>query len=171
MKIYQKAIKEYVDSSTGSTVDQVYDGTSTNAQSGVAIEGELSAIDSEISSINTALGNKAPSANPTLTGTVKVPNSATAGTAVATAAISKAGNGYVKFGNGILIQWGTGSMKNANTTITFPTAFGSVARISLTKVTNSDGRTEDWWVKSVTKTNFVVRSSETDGLHYIAVGY
>lgn len=35
----QKAIKSYVDNNTGSTVDQTFNGTSTNAQSGVAIEG------------------------------------------------------------------------------------------------------------------------------------
>lgn len=37
----QKAIKSYVDN-TSSTVDQTYDSTSANAQSGVAIAGELS---------------------------------------------------------------------------------------------------------------------------------
>ena len=35
----QKAIKSYVDNSTGSTVDQVYDPTSQAAQSGIAIAG------------------------------------------------------------------------------------------------------------------------------------
>ena len=37
----QKAIKSYVDNSTGATVDQTFDSTSVNAQSGVAIAGEL----------------------------------------------------------------------------------------------------------------------------------
>lgn len=35
----QKAIKDYVDNNTGSTVDQTYDPTSQAAQSGVAIAG------------------------------------------------------------------------------------------------------------------------------------
>ena len=35
----QKAIKSYVDNNSGSTVDQTFDGTSANAQSGVAIAG------------------------------------------------------------------------------------------------------------------------------------
>lgn len=35
----QKAIKDYVDNQSGGTVDQVYDSTSANAQSGVAING------------------------------------------------------------------------------------------------------------------------------------
>lgn len=134
-----------------------------------------STLTSQINSVSNGAvkttGNQSIAGNKTFSGTVKIPNSAAAGTAVSTAAISKGGNGYVKFGNGIIIQWGTGTMKNANTTITFPIAFNSVARVSLTKVTNSDGRTEDWWIKSVTKTNFVVRSSETDGNHWIAIGY
>ena len=37
----QKAIKSYVDNSTGATVDQTFDSTSVNAQSGIAIAGEL----------------------------------------------------------------------------------------------------------------------------------
>lgn len=146
-----------------------------NSQSEAYIDGKIatltSNLNSQISSLNSQIATKAPLSSPTLTGTVKVPNSATAGTAIATAAISKSASGYIKMGNGIIIQWGTGTMKNANTTITFPTPFASTARVCITKCTNSDGRTEDWWVKSVTKTNFVVRSSETDGLHFIAIGY
>lgn len=118
-----------------------------------------------------SLANYAPKENPTLTGTVKVPNSATVGTAVATAAISKAGNGYVKFGNGIQICWGTGSMKNADTTITFPSAFASTVRVTLTKVRSDTGRSEDWFIKSQSKTSFIPRSSENDKLSYIAIGY
>lgn len=38
----QKAIKSYVDNNTGSTVDQTFDGTSANAQSGVAVAQAIS---------------------------------------------------------------------------------------------------------------------------------
>lgn len=107
----------------------------------------------------------------TFTGTTKVPNSATVGTAVSTAAISKAANGYVKFGNGVQICWGTGSMKNGDTTITFPSAFASTARVAMTKVRSNNGRSEDWWITSQSKTSFKPRSSETDSLSYIAIGY
>lgn len=37
----QKAIKDYVDNNTGSTVDQTYDPASTNAQSGTAVAGAI----------------------------------------------------------------------------------------------------------------------------------
>lgn len=54
------------------------------------------------------------------------PASAIAGSICTTAAISKAANGYVKFGNGIIIQWGTlGVTGGNNYKITFPTAFTS----------------------------------------------
>lgn len=40
----QKAVKDYIAGQTGMTVDQTYDGTSTNAQSGTAVAGLLEAI-------------------------------------------------------------------------------------------------------------------------------
>lgn len=59
----QKAIKAYVDNNSGSTVDQTYDGTSSNAQSGVAIAGELTkyaqkAVDTDITGIYNFKGQK-----------------------------------------------------------------------------------------------------------------
>ena len=47
----------------------------------------------------------------TFTGTTKVPASSTAGTALQLNAQSKSANGYIKFGSGVQICWGTGSMK------------------------------------------------------------
>lgn len=133
-----------------------------NSQSEAYIDGKIatltSNLNSQISSLNTQIGN--------INGQITNLNN---NKLSATQSIS--GNGYIKLSNGVIVQWGTGTMKNANTTITFPTPFTFIARVCITKCTNSDARTEDWWVKSVTTTNFVVRSSETDGLHYIAVGY
>lgn len=53
-----------------------------------------------------------------------MPNSATHGI-VTTEDISKGGSGFVKLGNGIIIQWGNVSISSydATGTITFPTAF------------------------------------------------
>lgn len=55
-----------------------------------------------------------------------MPNSATHGV-VTTEAISKNSNGYVKLGNGVIIQWGRFSISSYNQTgtITFPTAFSN----------------------------------------------
>ena len=107
----------------------------------------------------------------TFTGTTKVPASATNGTALQLNAQSKAANGYIKFGSGVQICWGTGSMKNGDTTITFPNAFGTTARVAMTKVRSDNGRSEDWWITSQSKASFKPRSSETDSLSYIAIGY
>jgi len=129
-----------------------------------------------------SLANYAPKANPTLTGTVKVPNSATVGTAVSTAAISKAANGYVKFGNGIIIQWG---IKNATTTtqhggvdVTLPTSFSNAAyqlAFGLCTKSNSGGIDfQDTGFVSRATTKFVLRMENTDYMaacSWIAIGY
>jgi hypothetical protein len=146
-----------------------------NSQSEAYIDGKIATLttnlNSQISSLNSQIATKAPLSNPALTGTVKVPNNAAVGTAIATAAISKSGNGYLKMGNGIIIQWGTASVPQGTTTVSFPTAFGSVARVCISKCTNSNNITEDWHLKSVSKTNFVARSTETDNINWIAIGY
>jgi hypothetical protein len=56
-----------------------------------------------------------------------VPDSSTVGSAISTSAISKSTNGYVKLGNGIIIQWGRFSTSSYTQTgtITFPTAFSN----------------------------------------------
>lgn len=83
-------------------------------------------INNQIAQCVKLTGNQSVAGNKTFTGTVKVPNSATVGTAVATAAISKAANGYVNLGNGLILQWGRISMKHSTAkTITFPTPFTS----------------------------------------------
>lgn len=79
----------------------------------------------KIAGAQTVTGNKTFSGTSTFTGTIKVPNTATTGTAVSTQAISKSGNGYIKFGNGIIIQWGKNNVGTGNTDITLPTAFTS----------------------------------------------
>ena len=60
----QKAIKSYVDNNSGVIVDQTFDSTSANAQSGVAIAGELTkyvdlSTAQNISGRKTFLGEKA----------------------------------------------------------------------------------------------------------------
>lgn len=115
-----------------------------------------------------SLAELAPKANPTLTGTVKVPNSATVGTAVSTAGISKGTNGYVKFGNGIQLCWGS----YANGTNTFSVAFGS--KVSLA-VCGEYSWNETTKVTKLTVSNFTVdtdtNSSQSPVKRYIAIGY
>lgn len=143
------------------------------------IDSELSTISNTLTNSITSLSNSVVKLSGTQTITGKKTFSVAAyGTASAAdnslltnVKISKAGNGYVKLGNGLIIQWGTGTMQYNDTTITFPTAFTTTARVCMTKCQDTTRRTEDWWIRKVTKTNFVVRSSETDGLQYVAIGY
>lgn len=108
----------------------------------------------------------------TFTGTTKVPNSATVGTAIATAAISKAADGYVKLGNGIIIQWGSVTGSAGAKTVTFPLAFTStnvraVTQCLYTSQTNGYQGT----IKSVNKTTLTCYQSYASGIFWIAIGY
>ena len=51
------------------------------------------------------------------------PPSASANSIVTTLGITKAAKGYVKLGNGIIIQWGTTTSASSSTSITLPIAF------------------------------------------------
>ena len=56
-----------------------------------------------------------------------VPNSVTVGSAISTAGISKSSTGYIKLGNGIIIQWGrfANASYTQTGTVTFPTPFSN----------------------------------------------
>jgi hypothetical protein len=159
-----------------------------NSQSEAYIDGKIATLtnnlNSQISSLNSQIAAKAPSSNPTLTGTVKVPNNAAVGTAIATAAISKAGNGYVKFGNGIIIQWGRITMKHRTVmTITFPTSFASTNySVCLTgeRYTSTDkDKTDDlcFTYNAISKTAVGIYTydagdnSYTAYVRWVAIGY
>ena len=87
---------------------------------------------------------------------------------VTTEGISKGANGYVKLGNGIIIQWGDGY----SNPVTFPTPFSSTAVVTGSPTYN--GRTQDGhgYVWNITTTSFEYRC-DNDMLPYrwIAVGY
>lgn len=90
---------------------------------------------------------------------------------VTTTAISKRGNGYVKLGNGIIIQWGNSSTPN---TVTFPTAFTSTPQVVIS--TSHSAKKDDIRVSStynVTKTSFQSYryGSEVFPFRWIAIGY
>lgn len=90
---------------------------------------------------------------------------------VTTTAISKSGNGYVKLGNGIIIQWGNSSTPN---TVTFPTAFTSTPQVVIS--TSHSEKKDDARVSStynVTKTSFKSHryGSEVFPFRWIAIGY
>ena len=165
-----QSIKDYASTLVGAVQSSV------NAQ----IEAQNVSVDDKIATINNAVascvktsGNQTISGTKTFNGTVKVPNTATTGTAVSTQAISKSGNGYIKFGNGIIIQWGKA---NAPTNVTLPTAFTSTnykVAMSMTTTVN-DANWQNLTTTSVTTTKFRVTMSNHDyacGVMWIAVGY
>lgn len=88
---------------------------------------------------------------------------------VGLATISKAGNGYCKFTNGLLIQWGQNSTPN---TVTFPTAFTATPRVALAQVSSSADQ-RNVMVYDVTKTSFKSHrySNEVTTFQWIAIGY
>ena len=128
-------------------------------------------------------------ANPTTTGTgsqatlgvtypmsgnpyASAPASDVNGSIVTTVNKSKAANGYFKFGNGLIIQWGHVAAASGDTkTVTFPTAFSNT-NYYVHSNTNRSGSTSSGWgyVTSKTKTNCVLTTS-SDACDWIAVGY
>lgn len=110
----------------------------------------------------------------TFTGVTKVPASTTAGTALQLTAQSKATNGYIKFGSGIIIQWGTTSQRSsdATQTVTLPTSFSNknyqVANSNVTAYTNNQ---ESGTIYDKTSTSFKTFAWSGRATSWIAVGY
>lgn len=95
-----------------------------------------------------------------------------------TAAINKAGNGYVKLGNGIIFQWGSFASGNYRTTkeITFPTAFPTKAHVffnsNYQQTTGDSGCS--CGVTNVTTTKFTYYSGfeqSNPTVYWFAIGY
>lgn len=95
------------------------------------------------------------------------------------ATISKSANGYCKFTNGLLIQWGiitTNTDNRYSATITFPTAFSNTNySLNISQYNPNDG--EIWATGAVllygnkTTTSVKTQSERTTRLQWIAIGY
>ena len=110
------------------------------------------------------------------------PASADTHSIVTTEGISKSKNGYLKFGNGIIIQWGLAGPYNSNQwggkTITFPTSFTTAPSACLAYFTAANS---GYYVhaSSTTKTNFSTTInywSDSGGgnanyVRWMAIGY
>lgn len=92
---------------------------------------------------------------------------------VNTAGISKAANGYVKFGNGLIIQWGIRTSQNSqNYSVTLPTAFSTTNYTPIIIDTTDGSGNSHCSITSVTKTSFSGKhSSDGTTMRWIAVGY
>lgn len=111
-----------------------------------------------------------------------VPDSNLANSVVVTRTISKGLNGYVKLGNGIIIQWGrTGSIGyDTQATISLPTAFTSTnySIIPVNYNTTTGDEAINIRIMAKTTTNFNVKTyrietkaSGTRYIDWIAIGY
>ena len=102
------------------------------------------------------------------------PASAIEGSIITTASISKTTDGYLKFGNGVIIQWGTAEGSNTGTLNTFPLSFSSKTYkiIALNKGNTLDA---SWLLFSISATQvskftLYCNQNNTD-VYYIAIGY
>lgn len=132
-------------------------------------------------------------ANPTTTGTesqatlgVKYPISgnpyATApasdanGSIVTTVNKTKASNGYYKFGNGLIIQWGQNDVSNHIVNVTLPTAFTSTGyQLSAIRKsgTTTTSESDPFYCRDKTTTTFQLYNpgSNAASATWIAIGY
>ena len=95
------------------------------------------------------------------------------GSIVTTTGINKSENGYVKLGNGLIIQWGTVGT-GANFSVTFPTPFTSSASYGIASgiFHNNGNDVYALNIKNRTNTGFTgYLNNGYTGACYIAIGY
>jgi hypothetical protein len=83
-------------------------------------------------------------------------------------AISKAQNGYVKFGSGVIVQWG--QITGGTVTVTFPTPFTTT---NISVVGSTRAKADNWGQcnYNVTTTSFTLYKSASNNNQWIAIGY
>lgn len=118
-------------------------------------------------------GTQTITGNKTFTGSVTVPNSSSPGTAIALADINKAASGFIKLGNGIIIQWGASLTANTtNPKVTFPTAFSTTNYFAMAYGRGTTHWDHTWGFKnSPTKTTCNFYIDNGDDYQWIAIGY
>lgn len=85
------------------------------------------------------------------------------------ATVSKAANGYIKFTNGVILQWGSKNWTGTYTTGNFPTSFKSFAVISAWDAGTAIAK----FSSGITNVStYYIRSSNgTWGCNWYAIGY
>lgn len=109
------------------------------------------------------------------------PASSQSGSVLITSVISRNSDGYVKLGNGMIIQWGTTTTSNATratTTITFPVAFSNTNYKVVPVCFNQANPGERFYqIHTKTTTNFIAQTTYsgtntgTTICEWIAIGY
>lgn len=104
------------------------------------------------------------------------PASDIANSIVTTVSNSKSGNGYVKLGNGIIIQWGKVTTTGDSRSIVLPTAFGGADtwRMTVTPIDSNSGTLYNVSINNRTSTGCDLLTGgnvSNVGLTWIAIGY
>lgn len=92
---------------------------------------------------------------------------------VTTTGISKSGDGYVKLGNGIIIQWGNANA-GSTTTVTLPTAFTGTNYRAVCTNQSDNGYVYAPSITNLTTTGFKIHSygsASSNKNWWIAIGY
>ena len=95
------------------------------------------------------------------------------GSAITTTALSKTQNGYVKLGNGIIIQWGHSSGFGTDTVVTLPTPFSNANYSIVPTVLSSTAYGYPTYIKAHTATNFTGKRNDGNKpeMLWVAIGY
>lgn len=129
--------------------------------------------------VTTYAPTPATSSNTTNIATTAFVKSVLSGNDVGLAKFSQGGNGYYKFSNGLIIQWGQSSGTEVPRTITMPTAFTGARTFKAFVQPLVAGATANFYQPGVddtsqTTTTFKVYSSGNvsgTGWHWFAIGY
>lgn len=145
------------------------------------------------------LSTLAPKASPALTGSPTAPTQGTSdnSTKIATTAFvrnlinqfktdgtlggivggSLTQNGWVKFSNGLILQWGTYNMNSQSVSVTFPISFSNICLNIIgvaTRANDSDGKTPGYDATSISKTGFICTNGTNHlvnlNMRYLAIG-
>lgn len=160
----------YSDLSGTPTVDQTYDGTSTNAQSGVAVASALSGKADDNAVVHLA-GTETITGTKTFSAVAYGTESDANGSIVTTVNKTKNSLGYFKLGNGLIVQWGYVSGGTATSgDVTFPTAFSSVNGVRVVACSNQANVNISVGGESTTGFTWG-KSSSSAYIKWIAVGF
>lgn len=170
------------------TVPTAAAGTNnTQIASTAFVTNALNGIDLSNYATKTELNAKAPLASPTFTGTPKstTPASSDNSTRIATTAFVKAlvgaannggivsanlaQNGYVKFANGFILQWGKNTASSGNNSISFPLSFTSFVTVV---ATGNDNNYYNYYIASIDISKFVFWQENSKGrqITWVAAG-
>lgn len=125
------------------------------------VEQEITSMQSNIASVQSALQQNIDAAN------------ANANTKL-TANLSQGGNGYCKFSNGLIVQWGgTNGAFSGYRTIVLPTPFTTANYKPVACALAGGDYDANWDVRDITTTSFAINqpSSGAKQLTWLAIGY